>query len=74
MVVTLVPPVILLLVTVIFIALLKCVDRLDLTDSNAGRAARHKYRQGYWRIVLFTLFLLYPGMCHHMHTICLAYA
>jgi hypothetical protein len=62
MVITLVPPVLLIIITGCFFALLKCVDKRDQSDSNAGRRARHKYRQDYWRIILFTLFLLYPGM------------
>jgi hypothetical protein len=60
-VITLVPPLGLAVVSVFFFALLRCVDRRDLRDSNKGRLRRFQYRQHYWRIVLFTLFLLYPG-------------
>jgi hypothetical protein len=42
-------------------------DRYDMSDDNTSRE-RHKIWWRYlWRIVLFTLFLLYPGMHACMH-------
>lgn len=39
------------------------IDRRDMTDKDLYRKARKTSRQKFWRLVLFTVFMLYPHVC-----------
>jgi len=58
----LIAPVALLLISLgLYVAML-FADRQDMADDNTQRNRRAHYRRLLWRIILFTLFLVYPSM------------
>lgn len=62
-VICLTPIVVLLLLSAVFFAVMKLADRCDLRDNDAQRVRRATRKAQFTRLSLFTLFLLYPGLC-----------
>jgi hypothetical protein len=62
LVVSLVPLVILGIISIAVLIPLCWLDRTDMSDEEEKRLKRQSLRQKYSRLVLFTLFLLYPGV------------
>jgi len=62
MIMMLVAPVVITFVSLLFSLGIRCADRYDMADDDTMRNRRQRYRQMLWRVILFTLFLIYPSM------------
>lgn len=47
----------------VFYLAVACADRLDMRDDDTSRVRRSIRKAQFMRLSLFTLFLLYPGLC-----------
>jgi len=59
---TIVPLLVLLALVLVYIVPLLVFDRLDMADSFVRRQERQEKRAKFWKLVLFTLFLLFPAV------------
>ena len=62
LVVTVTPVVIFILLILLFLVPMYYLDRRDMRDDASLRAAHKRSRRKFWKLVLFTVFLLYPNV------------
>jgi hypothetical protein len=58
LVVTLVPIGVLVALYFLFLLPMQYIDQRDMSDAAAGRDARKRSRRMFWKLVLFTIFLM----------------
>jgi len=54
------------LITLLFLAPSWIRDRFDMSDSDTMRAVRATRRRKFWRLIMFTVFLMYPKLSSTM--------
>jgi len=62
LVITITPVVIFIALVLFFLVPTYIMDRLDFSDLQERRMARKKTRRTFWKLILFTLFLMYPSI------------
>jgi uncharacterized membrane protein len=60
LVITITPLVILAMIFLFYLLPMYWFDRRDMVDQSMYRAARKRSRRRFWKLILFTIFLMYP--------------